>query len=196
MVLLLYYVIHTSYHHFTIATRIFSTVASEAGTSGSRNTFSTLPCRFIKALIPAGFPSTKSKRYKGVRVASISCALSTSPTEARCTICANSFANPFPITEITPSAPDLINGSVIPSSPENTLNPAGRRDIISFICSIFPDASFIPIILLQSAASRKVVSGSIFTPVRPGTLYKTMGSSVASAIALKCAYIPCCEGLL
>ena len=38
----------------------------------------------------------------------------------------------------------------------------------------------------KSFAKRTVVSGFIFTPVRPGTLYITIGSGLTSAIALKC----------
>ena len=90
----------------------------------------------------------------------------------------------MPITEITPTAPNVIKGNVIPSSPEITLKFSGLFFMISSICVILPDASLMAITLLKSRAMRKVVSAVIFTPVRPGTLYNTIGSSVASAIAL------------
>ena len=96
----------------------------------------------------------------------------------------NSRGKALPITEITPTAPNVMRGKVIPSSPEITLKFSGLFLIISSICVILPDASLIATTLLKSRAIRNVVSAVIFTPVRPGTLYNTMGSSVASAIAL------------
>ena len=49
---------------------------------------------------------------------------------------------------------------------------------------MLPDASLIAITFLKSRAIRNVVAAVMLTPVRPGTLYNTMGNSVASAIAL------------
>ncbi|EJW98870.1 hypothetical protein EVA_13022 [gut metagenome] len=48
----------------------------------------------------------------------------------------------------------------------------------------------------KSLAMRHVVAAFMFTPVRPGTLYSTKGSGLASAMALKCWYKPSCDGLL
>ncbi len=56
--------------------------------------------------------------------------------------------------------------------------------MISSICVKFPDASLTAIIFLKSLAKRRVVSAVILTPVLPGTLYNTIGSFVAEAMAL------------
>ena len=41
-----------------------------------------------------------------------------------------------------------------------------------------------------------MVSTERSTPVRPGTLYRTRGTSHASATAVKCAARPACDGCL
>ncbi|CAB4704952.1 unannotated protein [freshwater metagenome] len=58
-----------------------------------------------------------------------------------------------------------------------------------------PLASLSAAIFLCSA-NLTIVSLSISTPVRPGMSYIITGKSVASAIAVKCAAIPACGGLL
>ncbi|CAB4579467.1 unannotated protein [freshwater metagenome] len=59
----------------------------------------------------------------------------------------------------------------------------------------FPLASFSATIFLCSA-NLIMVSLSISTPVLPGMSYIINGRSVALAIAVKCAAIPACGGLL
>ena len=58
----------------------------------------------------------------------------------------------------------------------------GTRRQTSQICPMFPDASFTPM-TFGIDASRTSVVGSMFTPVRLGTLYRMIGSGVESAIA-------------
>ncbi len=78
-----------------------------------------------------------------------------------------------------------ISGKVIASSPDRTMNSDGTRWQTSHICEMLPDASFTPT-MFGTAASRAMVSGSMLTPVRPGTLYRTIGSGVLAAMARKC----------
>ncbi len=47
---------------------------------------------------------------------------------------------------------------------------------------MLPEASLTPT-TFSMEASRPIVAGSTFVPVRPGTLYTTMGSRTAEAIA-------------
>ena len=84
---------------------------------------------------------------------------------------------------MTPRPPTAINGSVIASSPDSTMKSAGTARQISHICWMLPDASFTPT-MFGMAASRTSVRTSMFTPVRPGTLYTMIGSDVLSAMAL------------
>ena len=96
----------------------------------------------------------------------------------------NSRGKAFPITDITPIAPRVMRGKVMPSSPDITSNISGLFLMMSSICVISPDASFTAITFLNSLAMRRVVSADMFTPVLPGTLYSIMGSLEACAIAL------------
>ena len=57
-------------------------------------------------------------------------------------------------------------------------------------CATLPDASFTPTMLRQSLARLTTTSGEMLMPVRPGTLYKSIGLSTLSAKALKWAYTP------
>ena len=98
----------------------------------------------------------------------------------------NSLGSALPITLMTPTAPKVINGNVMPSSPEMTSKWDGLFLMISSICVKLPLASLIATMFMQSFARRRVVSAVMFTPTRPGTLYSTTGSVVALAIALKC----------
>ena len=82
-----------------------------------------------------------------------------------------------------PRPPTDISGSVSASSPERTRKLSGTLRQTSTICVTLPDASFTPT-MFGICASRASVAISTFTPVRPGTLYTTIGSAVLSAIAL------------
>ena len=70
---------------------------------------------------------------------------------------------------MTPRPPTAISGSVIASSPDSTMKSAGTARQTSHICVMLPDASLTPT-MFGIAASRASVDGSMFTPVRPGTL--------------------------
>jgi hypothetical protein len=68
-----------------------------------------------------------------------------------------------------PRPPTAISGSVSASSPESTMKSSGTDAQISHIWVTFPEASFTAT-TLPIAARRTKVTGSTFTPVRPGTL--------------------------
>ena len=57
--------------------------------------------------------------------------------------------------------------------------------MIVWIWFMFPLASLMAT-MLSISASLRVVEGSMLDPVLPGTLYRTRGISMHSAIALKC----------
>ena len=95
-----------------------------------------------------------------------------------------SLGQAFAITDITTVAPSVSIGNVNASSPEITLKPAGLQRNISITCAILPDASLIAMMLGHSSASCRVVSASILHDVRPGTLYRTMGTGDTSAMFL------------
>ena len=84
----------------------------------------------------------------------------------------NLLGKAFAITEITPSPPIEMCGNVRASSPEITKKFSGLLEIIIMICSKFPEASLIPIILENSFAKFNVVTEEILQEVLPGTLYK------------------------
>ena len=78
-----------------------------------------------------------------------------------------SFGTMLPTTEITPRPPIAISGSVRLSSPLSTV-----RFVAAMICDAWssePVAS-LTIAMFSSSASRTIVSGSMFLPVRPGML--------------------------
>ncbi len=87
------------------------------------------------------------------------------------------------MTEITPLPPTAMRGRVKVSSPETTVIRSPQRLITSVICSREPLASLMPTIFPNSDRAA-TVSGSMFTPVRPGILYRMIGMSTASATAL------------
>lgn len=82
----------------------------------------------------------------------------------------NSAGSAFPITDMTPTAPSVMSGNVMPSSPDMTSNLSGLFFIMSSICEKLPLASLIATMFWQSRARRIVVSAVMLTPVRPGTL--------------------------
>ena len=96
-------------------------------------------------------------------------ASSRSPVRAASTRATRSAGASFETTAMTPSAPHAIIGSASESSPERTEKPAGRCRRISHAWSRLPEASFTAHIR-GSSASARTVSGSMFRPVRPGTL--------------------------
>ncbi|GAB7141317.1 4-hydroxy-tetrahydrodipicolinate synthase [Deferribacterales bacterium RsTz2092] len=63
----------------------------------------------------------------------------------------------------------------------------GAKGIISVASNIIPrGVSELAAAIFEILLKRTTVSGAIFTPVRPGTLYITIGIFTASAAALKC----------
>ena len=87
------------------------------GTSGNRSLFSIIPIAFNIDFTPAGFPSTNNRLNNSVNLWWIASALAKSPWRAKRVIRLNSRGKAFPITEITPTAPKVIRGKVMPSSP-------------------------------------------------------------------------------
>ena len=78
-----------------------------------------------------------------------------------------SLGTMLPTTEITPSPPMDISGSVRLSSPLRTV-----RSVVQRICEAWssePVASLTSA-MFGSSARRAIVSGSMFLPVRPGML--------------------------
>ena len=82
-----------------------------------------------------------------------------------------------------PRPPSAITGMVTASSPESTVKPDGTSFRMVATCPMLPEASFTPT-MFSMAARRAMVAGSTFTPVRPCTLYTTMGRRIAEAMAL------------
>ena len=96
----------------------------------------------------------------------------------------NSRGNALPITEITPTAPKVMSGKVIPSSPEMTSKSLGLFLMMSSICEMLPEASLMATMFSKSRARRRVVLPSclrLFFRVHYTVL---PGASVALAIAL------------
>ena len=106
-----------------------------------------------------------------------------SPRSAASTICDISRGTSFETTQMTPRAPIDIIGSVMASSPDNTMKSGGTARTYSHACCMLPDASLTPM-MFGIAASRLSVFTSMLQPVRPGTLYRMIGSEVLSAMAL------------
>ncbi len=75
------------------------------------------------------------------------------------------------------------------------MNAAGLRRSRSAPRSRLPVASLMPT-MPGTCARRSVVSVARSATVRPGTLYRIIGRSTASAMALKWRYSPSCVGLL
>src|SRR5262245_13891179 len=85
-------------------------------------------------------------------------------------------------TDITPTPPTAMIGTVRTSSPEINMKSFGALRAIRIHCSKFPEASLTPMIL-GWAANVSVVSAVRLDEVRPGTLYKITGTGEASATA-------------
>src|SRR3954447_18285956 len=88
----------------------------------------------------------------------------------------------FDTTDTIPRPPTDITGSVSASSPDSTRNRGGTARHNSNICVTLPDASLTPV-MFAIAVRRTTVLTSTLQPVRPGTLYATIGSGTAFAIA-------------
>lgn len=87
-----------------------SNVVIRVGTSGKRSLFSIIPIAFNIDFTPAGFPSTNNRLNNSVNLWCMVRALAKSPCNARRVILLNSRGKAFPITEITPTAPNVIKG--------------------------------------------------------------------------------------
>ena len=94
-----------------------------------------------------------------------------------------------------PSPPLVMKDSAVASSPDNSRNPAGRICRKRHSRAMSPVASFNPMKCLE-LASRNSVPSDNSRMVRDGTSCRMIGSEVEIAIALKCAWIPACIGLL
>ena len=92
------------------------------------------------------------------------------------------FGTIFESTEITPIPPIDKIGIIWSSFPEYICRLSWHKNLVFEICEIFPQASLIATMFFTFESS-KHVSGSIFTPVRDGTLYKIIGRFVHEAIA-------------
>ena len=97
--------------------------------------------------------------------------------------CATRSGTIFDTTLTTPTAPTAAKLAVNESSPDRITMEHRRR--ISLAESIEPVASFNATIF-GCFDNRSMVSGVMATAARPGMLYRTMGSSALSAIAIKC----------
>ena len=78
----------------------------------------------------------------------------------------------YPFPEATATTQVLVSGAKggDQAKPLSTSKPSGAFSIMASICVILPEASLMATTLGQVCAKRKVVSASMFTPVRPGTL--------------------------
>ena len=85
-------------------------------------------------------------------------------------------------TEIMPRPPSAASGMVMASSPESTMKSAGTSLSTVAIWPMLPLAS-LTATMLSIWARRASVAGSTLTPVRPCTLYTTMGRRTAPAMA-------------
>ena len=90
----------------------------------------------------------------------------------------------FDSTLMTPCAPTAHSAIMVTSSPDSTVKP-GAACRICCARPIEPVASLMAT-MPGSRASAATVAGRRSTPVRPGTLYSTIGRSTASAMARKC----------
>ncbi len=87
-------------------------------------------------------------------------------------------------TEMIPWPPRHSSGKVKKSSPDTTMKSGPQTVMMSCICCREPAASLTPTMFLHSFASRAMVAGSMFTPVRLGMLYMMMGMGTLSAMHL------------
>src|SRR4029453_7411716 len=94
------------------------------------------------------------------------------------------FGATFDVTEIAPTPPTAMIGSVMMSSPAQTAKPGSASAMTSMICCIEPLASFTPTMFV-TRDRRARVSGRRFEAVRPGMLWTMSGSFVASAPAAR-----------
>src|SRR6185437_2451931 len=181
-----------------IACRLARTAGSSSGrsgTSGRRRTFWIFPMSASAALAGIGFDSMKAADVHGASRSLIRRAAATSPACRHSVRRDTSRGATLDVTETTPSPPAAITATVKPSSPDSTVKSGGRSRRISMIWPRLPEASLMPP-MFGTRERASVVRASMLLPVRPGTLYRITGSSVAAAIAVKCAMRPRCGGLL
>ena len=141
------------------------------GASGERTvSFSMMPIIFMAVFTGIGFDSMKLPVISGRTRLWISRAPSQSSLSAAATMALIRRGISLPATEITPSPPHEIIGSVQASSPLRTRKPSSRSRRIVRICSMFADASLTPMTFGTSRPICSVVAAVMLTPVRPGTL--------------------------
>ena len=143
-----------------------------ASTSGSRSSFAQKPSRLTAYLTGIGFVSMNRFFMSGKRRMWRSRASFIRPSSARRTMSDVSFGMTFDSTEIRPSPPEQTRWNAWSSLPESTAK-SGRTfrtpRMSSSICAMLPDASFTAT-TFGISAHRITASGSMLTPVRPGTL--------------------------
>ena len=149
---------------------------------GRRQTGSSRPISAIAAFTGIGLDSTKLMFMSGRNFAWISRAAAKSLRRQACAMAVISAGISLEATEITPRPPSAVSGIVMASSPESTMKSAGTSLSTVAIWPMLPLASFTPT-MLSILARRASVAGSTLTPVRPCTLYTTMGRRVDAAIA-------------
>src|SRR5688572_16884632 len=139
------------------------------GTRGRRSTFSIMPSIDSAAFAGIGLGSMNAAAIHGCSRRCRFRAVTRSFAAQASHSCAIRRGVALLVTEMTPSPPSAITGSVIESSPERTENPCGRSRMMSAIWLMLPDASFTATTLVHFASS-SVVRASMLLPVRPGTL--------------------------
>mmetsp|Transcript_23617 Transcript_23617/g.48305 ORF Transcript_23617/g.48305 Transcript_23617/m.48305 type:complete len:305 (+) Transcript_23617:212-1126(+) len=168
---------------------------SARGTSGRRRKGEGhRPMAARAHLTGMGLASQKRSRCRAASGASAASALDASPLFAASITAAMALGATFAVTEMTPSPPCSTYSRAMESSPEYSRNSSPQMARMGPTRELSPVASFSPAIFgcLDSAT---VASTDRSTPVRPGTLYSTMGMfGQASAMAVKCACRPSEEG--
>src|SRR5262249_54166757 len=142
-------------------------VAGSIGTSGSRSSFSTRPISESRYLMGPGFDSRNAALKSGISFWCAASAAAGGPVRQRSVSSRICRGAACPTTETMPSPPTAEQASVSASSPESSVSLVSV--FTSAIWFTSPDASFTALTLGRSCTIASV-SGSVFVPVRPGTL--------------------------
>ncbi len=154
-----------------------------------------MPISASAHLTGTGFGSINSFWCNGKTLLLSATAVAMSPAIAALHISAMARGATLAVTEILPAPPASIRAIAVGSSPEYTANDFGARRSRSRPRPMLPVASFTPT-MFGICARRRMVSLLMSATVRPGTLYRITGKSTASAMALKCWYMPSWVGRL
>ena len=139
--------------------------------------------RFNAAFIGIGFTSLNKAFIKSIDSIWVLIDFSILPDRKSFVILENFLGAIFEITDITPSPPKDNTGNTWSSFPLYICRLSLHSEAILATWDKFPLASFIATIL-SILDNSKQVSGEIFNPVLPGTLYKIIGKLVEDAIFL------------